>query len=158
MAMRHYLPEALLLATLLTACGNGLETDRACTTMGCSNGFAVSLQTDAWSAGAYQIAIVAENRTIVCTAVLPLPKTGPQSTCDAADVTLGTSGSELQPSEQSLYEVRFSDTYPKTVTITVSRDSTKLAEQSFTPEYATLQPNGPDCEPTCKYASATLPW
>jgi len=130
--MRHCPPGALLLAMLLTACGNGVDTDRACTTMGCANGFV--------------------------TAALPLPKTVPQSTCVAADVTLGTTGSELQPSEQSLYEVRFSDTYPKTVTITVSRDSTKLAEQSFTPEYATLRPNGPDCEPTCKYASATLAW
>ncbi|HQP36677.1 MAG TPA: hypothetical protein PLI95_15935 [Polyangiaceae bacterium] len=156
--MRHYPPGALLLAMLLTACGNGVDTDRACTTMGCANGFVVNLQSDAWSAGAYQIAIVADDRTIVCTAALPLPKTGPQSACDAAGVTLGTSGSELEPTEQSLYEVRFSDTYPKTVTMTVSRDATKLAEQSFTPEYATLQPNGPDCEPTCKYASATLAW
>lgn len=145
-------------ATLLGACEEGTESEKACTTMGCSSGFTVALHAQEWREGEYQVMITADDRTILCTAKLPLPKTFPQSTCNAADVMLGTSGSELPFTEQSLYEVRFSNTYPSKVTILVSRDSTKLAEKTFTPEYATSQPNGPGCEPTCTYASASLEW
>lgn len=147
-------------ASLSGACDDdgAADSGKACTDMGCQSGFVVTLQTAEWNEGEYQVMITADDRTILCAAKLPLPKSYPQSTCSASDVTLGTSGSELPFPQQSLSEVRFSSTYPFKVTILLTRDSIKLAERTFTPEYETLQPNGPGCEPTCTFASESMEW
>lgn len=126
--------------------------------MGCQSGFTISFQSSQWSPGAYRVEIEADGRKIVCNASIPLPKGNPGNVCDAADVMLGLSGSELPVTSQSLSEVRFDGTLPAQVRITVQRDATLLAERTFVPSYKTMQPNGPGCEPTCTNDSAVLAW
>ena len=43
-----------------------------------------------------------------------------------------------------------------TLDITVSRDAIEVAQESFTPAYGVIAPNGPDCAPNCAQASAVL--
>lgn len=49
----------------------------------------------------------------------------------------------------------FADFTPETVRIRViaGNDTT---EQTVTPEYETMQPNGPECPPTCRRATVTI--
>jgi hypothetical protein len=145
------------LAVLLAACASE-PGSRACTLVGCQTGYVIALQASQWPTGAYRVDIDADGRKIVCNASIPLPKGNPGNVCDAADVTLGLSGSELPVDSQSLSEVRFNGTLPKGVHVAVQRDSTVLADKTFVPAYKTSQPNGPDCEPTCTNDSAVLTW
>ena len=41
---------------------------------------------------------------------------------------------------------------PASVAVSVHHDDALLGEGSYSPTYATSEPNGPDCEPTCKNA------
>jgi hypothetical protein len=43
-----------------------------------------------------------------------------------------------------------------TVSVTASRDGTPLGASSFTPQFEAERINGPQCEPVCHQASATL--
>ncbi|MBI5536356.1 MAG: hypothetical protein HY898_26785 [Deltaproteobacteria bacterium] len=147
-----------LLAILMGACVVDPSSDKACTMLGCQNGFVVAFQASSWPTGSYQVALEADGRTVLCSATIPLAKGTPANACDADDVQLGLSGSELAVAQQSLSEVRFLGTLPKQVRVIVRRDSSELAEQTYSPTYKTSQPNGPACEPTCTNASDVLSW
>jgi hypothetical protein len=47
---------------------------------------------------------------------------------------------------------------PVSLTVRVTQAGGELAQHTFSPQYATIQPNGPDCDPTCHVArdSATV--
>ena len=145
-------------ASFFQACVVKSADDKVCTLMGCTNGLTIALQASQWQTGTYQVELITDGRVVHCSATIPLPKGDPGQTCDASDVRLGLSGSELPVSSQSLSEIMFLETQPKVVQVTIGRDSTQLATQTFTPSYRTAQPNGPGCEPTCRYAQVTMSW
>lgn len=47
---------------------------------------------------------------------------------------------------------------PVSLTLRVTQGGVELARHPFVPQYSTIQPNGPDCDPTCQIAhdSATV--
>jgi hypothetical protein len=146
------------LAALSSGCDRLVKT---CTLIGCSSGFAVNFQyTDGvWRPGRYQVDVTSDGVSGSCEVTLPLaPCETPSSTCTGQrSWSLGESGCALPTSQHSLSGISFSGTTPAKVDVTVSRDGRQLASQSFTPSYTTSQPNGPDCEPTCRTAAtATL--
>lgn len=160
-------PRLALVLVLTTACasktdggGNGDSTSPGpvgCTEIGCQDGLLVQVTpSSGWPAGQYTYAIELDDQTITCTGTLPLPACGsPGMTCDAEGVQITESGCALPPEEQAFGDVNV-PTQPTAVSITIQHDGTEVASGSWTPEYETLQPNGPECEPTCSFASVEL--
>jgi hypothetical protein len=75
----------------------------------------------------------------------------------------GTSASCTGDAKVSFSGAFFDDAFhfrvlgtPATLKVTMTRDATPVADQSFTPSYSTNQPNGPKCGPTCRQATASL--
>lgn len=150
---------AVLVSLLASAgCENAPFEGKACTEIGCVNGFQVEFQTGSWPAGTYAVDAVTSTGTRSCSVKLPFAGVDPGVTCTGDKVQLGTSGSALPAAQHSLVGVTFFDT-PAEVTLTVKRDGATLASQIFKPTYKTSQPNGAGCEPTCTQApSAKLTW
>lgn len=96
----------------------------------------------------------ADSEVRTCTVTLPFATVETGATC-SPNLRLNTSGSALPPSQHEILGVHLTDA-PTSVTVTIKRDDAMLATQTFTPSYVTTQPNGPDCEPTCTQANATM--
>jgi hypothetical protein len=147
----------LVLPLVASLAGCGL-TAHACTEIGCADGLDVDFQTASgtWPAGSYQIDLTADGATITCTTTLPFASaTNPAGSCTSADVIMGLSGSAQPAAQHAISGLHFNTT-PKSVKVTISRDGAMVASGDFTPAYETSMPNGPDCEPTCTNAGATL--
>ena len=108
-----------------------------------------------WPPGLYRVDVTADGVSGSCEVTLPQPPCRtPSSTCvGQRSWSLGEAACALPASQQSISWVSFVDTAPAKVEVAVSRDGRQLASRSFTPGYNTSQPNGPDCEPTCKLAA-----
>ncbi len=148
----------MTLLPLLAACGPAEKLDpgdRACTAMGCIDGFYVTVTSSgAWKAGEYVVTVVADGVTTKCSMTFPLTSSS-RSDCSGAGVQVGLSGSLLPEAQQSISSIALSST-PASVAIAITRDGVSLASSVFTPSYKTSRPNGPDCEPICTSASDTL--
>jgi hypothetical protein len=142
----------VFLASLLGAC----SSDKACTTIGCVDGFSLSFGAGVKTAGSYVIDLDADGKKVRCEAKLPLPPCEQiQNPCNDASVTLELSGCALDASAHSIPGLRVSGK-PAKVVVSVNRDNLQLITEEFTPAYTTSTPNGPDCEPVCTQASASL--
>jgi len=132
---------------------------RACTDIGCTNGLHVQLtKATPWPAGAYELAFDIDGTAVTCTGSLPLPacEAGPALACDPAGrVQVGESGCALPPGQHGWADVHI-DGEPARVHVTIRQGAAVLHDAEIRPEYRTLQPNGPDCEPTCRSASAAI--
>ena len=140
----------------LAMAGGCSLASQTCTTIGCRDGTGVRFQTadGTWPAGSYRIEVTADGATGACDVRLPLPACGtPASSCSGTRAwILGESGCALPTDQHAISGINFDGTTPTRIDVAVSRDGRQLAAQSFTPTYATLRPNGPDCDPTCRTA------
>lgn len=129
-----------------------------CTEIGCQDGLIVRVTPmEAWPHGEYRFDIEVDGEAISCTGSLPLPECGTSGhTCDGTGLVLTESGCALDPSQHAFGDIMFSST-PSSVSIDVELDEQAVGSGSWTPEYQTVQPNGPDCEPTCTNAAVDLP-
>ena len=130
--------------------------DRACTAMGCSNGFDVSFSYS--QPGTYVVTVKLDGEEIVCKASIPLRDTtdGP---CGRSDVLLTTVGSMLPVAQQSIGGLHITTTSPKRLSVQVQRDEKMLATGAWDPIPLVTRPgpNGPGCEPeTCTSGSVNL--
>lgn len=132
-------------------------SSRSCTEIGCQDGLLVSVApAEAWPHGSYRFVVVHDGTTTICTGALPLPACETRAlSCDGEGVEIVESGCALEASQHAFGDIRLSST-PASITVTVERDGQPIASQSWTPEYKTLQPNGPGCEPTCTSATVEL--
>jgi hypothetical protein len=135
-------------------------TQKACTEMGCENGFKVELNAKdpkkTFGKGAYTVEVLSGGKASKCEISLPLPacEKGPAAKCTGdIKVDLVASGCALPPDAHSFGPVSFPES-PAEVEIIVKKDKKKLGEGKFKPTYKTVQPNGPGCEPTCNQAPA----
>lgn len=130
---------------------------RRCTEIGCSSGFAVDFQrASSWPPGRYRVEVTTDGVASRCEVSLPLSCNIDASCTGERSWTLGLSGCALPAASHALSGVMILST-PGTVRIAVSRDDVSLAMGEFRPQYRTVQPNGPGCEPICTQApSATL--
>ncbi|AKT36751.1 hypothetical protein [Chondromyces crocatus] len=138
------------IALSVVGCGGTDSSD--CTLLACASSFVVDfVRTGAWNPGEYRIRVVTEDRSVDCTTSLPLSCNAP-SPCPAdANVQLLLVGCNLAPSEHYLGGVEFAQgATPASVTVSVFHDEQLLGEGSYRPTYTTSNPNGPDCEPTCR--------
>lgn len=112
--------------------------------------------TSSWPHGTYRFEIVADAVTSTCTGALPLPKCGTSAIqCEGPPVAIDESGCALPPSEHAFSDLQFPDA-PSSLQIEIQLDGTPVVSQTWSPQYETLRPNGPSCEPTCRHATVNL--
>ncbi len=132
-----------------------IKGQKICTEMGCIDGFNVEVEPKAWPKGKYKILVTADDKSTVCEGALPLPACdkGKALTCKGdVKVMVTESGCALPPAEQGFGPVNFMGA-PKKVRIVVSRDGKEVGKADFEPGYKKVQPNGPECGPTCNFAA-----
>ncbi len=61
------------------------------------------------------------------------------------------------PSPQECGQIFFADFLPAEVTVEVIAGAER-SSRTVRPQVETVQPNGPDCPPTCRQARVTVPW
>lgn len=164
-------PSTLLLATVLVsaiACSSSApnEPPPACTLIGCEDGLRVTLQPDSgWPAGDYRFFITADGARTTCRGALPLPPcaSGRALACEPAGVvTIVESGCALPASAHGFAQIAFDPPLqPGLVDIAIERTSDEgdvvvVAEAHLTPDFRSVQPNGPDCPPVCTQAQAVM--
>ena len=147
--MRAFSASALLTAWLATGCA--ATESKACTMLGCVDGFDVAFPDQPSAAGTWSVVVKTPKDTRTCTVKVPFAGIDPGVVC-SGDLQLNTSGSALAASQHRISGVHLADT-PTQVTVTVQRDGAKVAEQAFAPAYKSSTPNGPGCGPTCSNAS-----
>jgi hypothetical protein len=146
-----------------------------CTAKGCSDGATVDLVTTsgAWAAGTYELVLLVDGESASCALkvpAVPSPQnivTGactssiglvlsPQAQCaaDAGDAASADAGCAAGPG--ALEQVLTLPGMPVSVDLTLTRDGRMLLQQAIAFAYATVQPNGPSCAPTCHEATAVV--
>lgn len=146
---------------LVAACPESERFERsshkACTEIGCRNGYALDVSpASAWAPGDYRFELTVDGREIRCQGSLPLKACGERSfSCDADGVRLGESGCALPADQHGIASIDF-DGFPLEVAIRVLKNGDELASVELTPKYTAGQPNGPGCEPICCGASGRL--
>jgi hypothetical protein len=142
---------------VLLACGDKEEDTGellACTQIGCSDGFTLALEPALRSAGAYELTIIADGQTITCTTALPFDEAA-LGGCSSDGAWISLSGTALPEDQQSIDGLGLSST-PAHIEVQILRDGALVASGSYSPEWAVVQPNGPECGPTCTQASDRL--
>ncbi|MCU0653954.1 MAG: hypothetical protein MUF64_01240 [Polyangiaceae bacterium] len=153
-------PFFLLLPCLLLACATSMPAAapgaRNCTTLGCVNGFSLDFSAPSWPPGKYTVELTVDGQRGTCEATLPL-QANATARCSLPGVSLGLSGSALPADQHSLSGLQWSNARPALVEVSVLRDGAPVGKPaSFRPAYTTSRPNGPDCEPVCTGASASM--
>jgi hypothetical protein len=147
-----------MLLSLLLACTDGgndsPDGNDACTEMGCIDGLTVTFDPALTGKGTYAFEVTVEGTPYSCEATIPLE--GSSTVCGKGGVvSIFLSGSELDPGQQSLPGLHVEGT-PESVQIQVQRDGTNVADADLSPTYQVVQPNGPECEPTCHSAAVDV--
>ena len=132
---------------------------RACTEIGCMNGLNVRVEKPTpWPAGDYEFVFDLDGTAVTCKGALPLPpcERSPALVCDPAGrVQVTESGCALPAEQHGWGDVQI-EGEPAHAKVTIRHAGAVLHEADLQPEYRTLQPNGPDCEPTCRSASVSI--
>ncbi|MGB4100453.1 MAG: hypothetical protein WBK91_00890 [Alphaproteobacteria bacterium] len=146
---------AVMLLAMLT--GGSAMAESVCTQMGCQSGLQLDVAPDyPWSPGAYFFDFNLDGAHAVCRGVLPLPPCEQSGlTCDNAAITVLQSGCAMLPENHGFGNIMI-DGAPAKVRVTITRDGAQLVDKTFAPKYHDIRPNGAQCEPVCRQASARL--
>jgi hypothetical protein len=109
-----------------------------------------------WTPGTYHIEVTADGATGACAVTLPLDCPASASCTGNRAWTPSLAGCIQSPSSFAIGGVSFSESSPAEVTVRITLDDRELGMARFTPSYKTSYPNGPDCDPTCHTASASV--
>ncbi|MCA9695602.1 MAG: hypothetical protein R3A51_00335 [Nannocystaceae bacterium] len=141
----------LALSTSLSVVGCAGSGPRACTEIGCGSSVSIELlkRDGVWGPGAYTVTVVADGETTTCSVTMPLSCDAPPPCGENSSVVIGLSGCALPVEQQSLSGVEVIGGAPKRIEVQIALDGQGLSEATFTPEYRTSRPNGPECEPEC---------
>ncbi len=143
---------ASLLICLLGAAalgGSSCDDESGCTEIGCFNRFALYIrpsESDSsarFAAGTYRFDATVDGETIGCNFAIPADRTAHYE-CTGREILAGT--------DQIL--VTFPGT-PETIEVTLSAGAAEVLSDTYAPIYEASTPNGPDCPPLCRGASAT---
>jgi len=131
----------------------------ACTEMGCENGLDIELvRPSAWPSGSYRITLTIDDKTVHCEGKLPLEacEQGPSFHCDDDSLTVSEIGCALPPSEHAIGGLHSTLTEGAQASLLIEHDGSIQATAKLTPNFQTVQPNGPGCEPVCESAAMKL--
>lgn len=151
----------VLLSLVVAGCNDPFGVEKACTEIGCLDGFQVIFEPSSrWPAGSYEILVDIDGESTRCTGSLPLPAcaSGAALQCSPASssVSIGESGCALPSAEHGFTGFAIPLPMVSSVRVAISRDGATLVDSTLTPSYQTFQPNGEGCEPICESGSATL--
>jgi hypothetical protein len=122
-----------------TACGGERGGSAlGCTQIGCQD--YLRIHFDGSTAGQYDITIEFDGDVIECTGTIP-----------TGDGILKCSREQPFPHRSGELDVLIDGT-PREVRITVQRDGVPIADETLTPVYAEMHPNGTACPPVCRTA------
>jgi hypothetical protein len=111
-----------------------------------------------WPAGEYELSFDLDGTAVTCKGSLPLKpcEQGPALSCAPTDrVQVGESGCALPADQHGWSDVQIAES-PARVQVTIRHGAEVLHTSEIQPQYKTLQPNGPGCEPTCRSASGAI--
>jgi len=147
------------------------DTPKACTEIGCVDGFTATVQRadGTFPSGTHRIEALVDGVTLKCTFTFPLATQNgatAQPTCDAgldvivvpAQICIDThsgqsSGVSCSPIAGQFSEIVTLAGAPGQVHVWQYVDDAAILDGAVAPQYAAVRPNGPDCEPVCRQAA-----
>ena len=158
----------------LSLCADACVEAHGCTEIGCvdSAGFTLHAPGDEWDAGAYALAIKFDDEAHECTFTMPdaidsatgqgvaIPiDCAPELDASLDAVVTCTTHSDGSSSSQTCTPIpgRYylsvqTSTLAAALSVSVTLNGAYYLEKTQPLSYTTHQPNGPDCEPTCRNA------
>lgn len=158
----------------ITVLASGCQVfERSCTEIGCGDQASLTLATAdrKWPAGAYRFRYTLPDAVITCEVSVPeqLPaRTSISARCSSGSMHLAphavcvesrTADAVTQscsPADGELIGSVSFDGTPSNVGIQVERHGVVILDKEERFAYASLRPNGPDCEPLCRQASVSV--
>lgn len=136
-------------------CNDVCSLTDGCSEIGCTSGLTLALTAtdDALPIGAYELDIDADGTADACAFTIA---DDPEQ-CAIPPCVTSTTCNAIYLLRQSPQRVDLAFGVVAMLTIAVTRDGLEVAQESFTPAYDVLAPNGAGCEPACAQASAVLP-
>jgi len=129
----------------------------ACTLIGCVDQFSATVTVDSTlvPAGRHTLTVTFDGAATSCTFNLP-ELTNPVNDPCAAGFTLSVPG---QPTNGKFTETIAVHGTPSSIKVQQTLDGTVVLDQTISPTYLTIQPNGPGCGPICHQGNAawTIP-
>lgn len=128
-----------------------------CTQMWCDEGLRVTFDAAKWPAGDYKIELLADDKSIKCTATLPFKDCeGGQFTCDSPDLQVTTEGCALPKDQHKLGGI-WMQIPPQKVMLTLTQPDGKKSSLDTAVDPQCSWPNGEQCdERECCSAQYTL--
>ncbi len=135
----------VLMALLATS--GGLGCWKYCTDAGCSSGLEITVLSSAttFAPGAYAVELEIDSDLTVLTCQIPeAPEPFP---CNCQG---GAPSNHVCLMHDALSV--WVNGFPKSASVRLARAGVELGQKQFSPQYETVQPNGPGCKPTCTAA------
>jgi hypothetical protein len=132
------------------------STESFCTLVGCSDSLTIEvvLGPATQRGGGWIVETTLDGRTTSCTIDV---------TTDSSDLIVDTTTDcpsltifEGDTSQDLVVAFAFEGSAPASASIKLTRDGTEVLSDTVSPSYVVSQPNGPDCEPTCRQATERL--
>jgi hypothetical protein len=141
-------------AIVMSGCSSATRT---CTLIGCQDGFSASVRSadGSFPSGMHRIEIMTTGVVIACAFTFPLevlPTGGlVQPTCPAG---VNVNILSVAGPDQVVESIVLPGTPPQ-VHVWQYVDDVTILDAAAAPSYHTVQPNGPECGPVCRQASAS---
>lgn len=141
---------------------------RVCTLIGCSDGFSANVRSadGNFPSGVHRVEVLVDGASLTCTFVYPNDGTSSQKMCDAdlsVTVWSETTCSETMmvsypcdPIPGKFYESIALPGTPGQVHVWQYVDDTAVLDAAVAPSYQEFAPNGRECGPICRQATASL--
>lgn len=147
-----------LVLSLLMGCGDYLqEGPRACTAIGCTDGFMVTaLAGEGLRDGGYEVQLTLDETSVTCAHPQLVASPQQSGTCSAPNVRSSVvihNGGAPGTGGANAFLIDIVDT-ASLVVVRVLHDGVLIGAGRYEPTYETIMPNGPECGPTCD----TAPW
>jgi len=131
---------------------------KICTQIGCRDQLQLQAPNVKLAPGTYLLSLDVDGQSASCPLEISAKREMTTHGCvGKAEVKLAFPGDVPVRGAEGGFSLVFGSA-PATVKVKLVSSAQKvLSEQTFTPTYKTVQPNGPDCSPTCKQGEETLP-
>lgn len=125
----------------------------SCTEIGCLSHFRADFsRSGSWESGRWEVTFRADGTTLgSCEVELPASSQNVEGDCTGdLLLRLGSDGQAIESATSRRQE--FSDQTPSDITVRLERNGQPVAQQTFSPEFESVRPNGPGCPPVCEQA------
>ncbi len=134
-----------LLALLATS--GELGCWKYCTDAGCDSGLDITILSSAttFAPGSYAVELMIDSAVFALTCQIPDTQEGFPCNCQGGSPNVNACLMHDALSVQV-------DGFPKSASVRLVREGVEIGQKQFSPQYETIQPNGPGCKPTCTAA------